>query len=185
MEELWLRIRPLFPTAKASIRAKPGHPWTAAGTPTLLFLPRRYIPTVRASFQNRAAPPLSNSPAHLAHSCLRAFARLFPCPKYSSPRCLHGQPSPLLPALLTRCLLNTPPPPPPTKNCNPAWHHPVPLLPPPSGSVVWFCFLPKHFSPSHIFCNLLILTACFLFPPLGCQLLGGRDVSLFCSLMYL
>lgn len=107
MEELWLRIRPLFPTAKATIRAKPCHPWTAAGTPTLFFLPHQYLPTARASFQNRAPPPLSDSPTHLAHSCLRAFARLFLCPKSASPRFLHGQPSPLLPVLLTHCLLNT------------------------------------------------------------------------------
>lgn len=151
MEELWLRLWPLFP-CQGYHQGRARSPLNSCRNTTLLFLPHQYVPAVRASFQN-PSPVYPSSPQwlshHLAYSCLRAFARLFPGPRHAAPRCLFGQPSPFL-LVSANTLPSYHPPCHPTKNCISAWYPPFPLLYPPKGFVVLLCFLLKHFSLSRI-----------------------------------
>lgn len=154
MEELWLRLWPLFP-CQGYHQGRARSPRTAAGTPLCSscpissFLQSEHLSKIQVLC---TPPPLTGSPTHLACSCLGAFARLFPGPRPAAPRCLYDQPF----SCLCSHVAFLPPPCHPTKNCISAWYPPFPLLYPPKGSVVLLCFLLKHFSLSHVFCHLLI-----------------------------
>lgn len=154
MGELWLRPWPLL-LCQGYHQGRARSALSSCRSPTLLFLPHQFVSAVRASFQNPSAvypPPPSGSATHLACSCLRAFAQLFPGPRHAAPRCLYDQPF----SCLCSHVAFLPPSCHPTKNCISAWYPPFPLLYPPKGSVVLLCFLLKHFSLSHVFCHLLI-----------------------------